>query len=759
MPKKKQHKFTIILLGAVLIIVLGLLSLVAGDQPAQATGTNYYVDATGGDDDNSGTTTVAPWETIAKVNSSSFSPGDSILFKRGETWEEVLIVPSSGSAGGGDITFGAYDSGDDPIIKIPKIGISSGSLWTELDDTDIYYTTLDDPDSVGWLYKSGTRMTAKAVNYGMSAAQVNDPSAFWTTVPGNGAASLECSPALAGSYSMCMWKGSGDYTYVSASIGIEAASTEYILTYGGRSDGDAEGYVRIRYWYNDNYHYLQDNGSWSTTPNNLDDSSWGVQTSDTTWTRKEVTFTSDNYTGLYEIHLGNSTDSTVMLPQYVWYDDTLVYNVKGISGTGDWFAAILMTEGDVGVDRTYPVKLYVKSASGAPTGISYQNQRAAIELGGGGTNTRSYITVEDLELKGAIFQHGEIFQNITIQDCVVDESGTPGQGQQGYGQIAGITLKNSGDGTSNITISSNTITNALGAGIKGWVWTTNNVIQNNTIENFAYGNYPWLGGVYCTNCSNTTVTENLIKTAGDDGIDKEGGVDVHGIWLDGYNDGSSNTVSYNWVEDITGTGLFCESVHESDWGYNLVVDAGIGILVGSPAAEAHNNDFYGNTIVGTQVAGIWLRHQDECTPSCTYTTYVANNIVSPASGFFMAKTIYFEDVLAVDYNLYDSAFGSASDSKWFHHDAAYPGSIPGANNDWCDKTGENPAHSKVDDPDFGAGYVLDSTDSAAYEAGAILGSAYDDGLDPSSNWPNSVSTLDQDLEGSGWEMGAFVYDE
>jgi hypothetical protein len=72
-----------------------------------AWGATYYVDATGGNDSNAGTATTQAWKTINEVNKGSFSPGDIVLFKRGETWREQLKVPSSGSAGS-PITFGAY---------------------------------------------------------------------------------------------------------------------------------------------------------------------------------------------------------------------------------------------------------------------------------------------------------------------------------------------------------------------------------------------------------------------------------------------------------------------------------------------------------------------------------------------------------------------------------------------------------------------------------------------------------------------------
>jgi len=38
-----------------------------------------------------------------------------------------------------------------------------------------------------------------------------------------------------------------------------------------------------------------------------------------------------------------------------------------------------------------------------------------------------------------------------------------------------------------------------------------------------------------------------------------------------------------------------------------------------------------------------------------------------------------------------------------------------------------------------------------------LGSPYNLALNPSSSWPGAVSTLDQDLHGSGWDVGAYVY--
>jgi len=84
--------------------------------PCFLFGATYYVDATIGDDDSTGTSIATAWKTIAKVNAASFSAGDFIYFKRGEIWREQLTVPSSGTSGN-RIIFGAYGSGVKPIIR------------------------------------------------------------------------------------------------------------------------------------------------------------------------------------------------------------------------------------------------------------------------------------------------------------------------------------------------------------------------------------------------------------------------------------------------------------------------------------------------------------------------------------------------------------------------------------------------------------------------------------------------------------------
>ena len=101
--------------------------------------TTYYVDSNSGSDSNTGTSAGQAWASIGKVNSSSFSPNDNILFAQGlihRTPEDGLMPPSSGSSGS-PITFGSYDGGygtDKPKI----FGSADGTAMTWTQDGNIW---------------------------------------------------------------------------------------------------------------------------------------------------------------------------------------------------------------------------------------------------------------------------------------------------------------------------------------------------------------------------------------------------------------------------------------------------------------------------------------------------------------------------------------------------------------------------------------------------------------------------------------------
>ena len=96
----------------------------------------YYVDSTNGSDDNNGFSEGAAWQSIGKVNQSTFLPGDRILFKSGQEFFGKLIPPSSGDSSN-LIIFGKYGGDERPTIngKNYKMCIdASGKEYIEFKD-------------------------------------------------------------------------------------------------------------------------------------------------------------------------------------------------------------------------------------------------------------------------------------------------------------------------------------------------------------------------------------------------------------------------------------------------------------------------------------------------------------------------------------------------------------------------------------------------------------------------------------------------
>ena len=138
---------------------------------SQALAATYCVDATNGNDSYNGLTTTNAWKTINKVNTSTFNPGDQILFKRGEVWGETLIPPSSGTAEN-LITFGAFGTGALPAIY----GSEKLSNWT-LDTGDTYLTQLS------WeckqVFQNGQRLTRRqAIEDLTNGSWYQDPATY-----------------------------------------------------------------------------------------------------------------------------------------------------------------------------------------------------------------------------------------------------------------------------------------------------------------------------------------------------------------------------------------------------------------------------------------------------------------------------------------------------------------------------------------------------------------------------------------------------
>lgn len=77
--------------------------------------TTYYVDAENGSDRNGGKSPATAWQTLLRVNTTVFSPGDQILLHAGGCWVGPLHAQGSGTADL-PIKIDRYSEGDDPVI-------------------------------------------------------------------------------------------------------------------------------------------------------------------------------------------------------------------------------------------------------------------------------------------------------------------------------------------------------------------------------------------------------------------------------------------------------------------------------------------------------------------------------------------------------------------------------------------------------------------------------------------------------------------
>ncbi len=77
-------------------------------------GRAFFVSATSGDDGNDGLSVQTAWKSLARVNAAVLRPGDTVRFKRGETWRGQLVARSGRE--GAVITYAAYGEGAKPML-------------------------------------------------------------------------------------------------------------------------------------------------------------------------------------------------------------------------------------------------------------------------------------------------------------------------------------------------------------------------------------------------------------------------------------------------------------------------------------------------------------------------------------------------------------------------------------------------------------------------------------------------------------------
>jgi hypothetical protein len=134
--------------------------------------------------------------------------------------------------------------------------------------------------------------------------------------------------------------------------------------------------------------------------------------------------------------------------------------------------------------------------------------------------------------------------------------------------------------------------------------------------------------------------------------------------------------------------------------------------------------------------------------------YIKNNIIY--SGSYRPVLIYAQAVPDTDMVFENNMYYTSYASTPFFYGGGYS---------WAGWNGlgfDSPVGYYNQDPKFnnaGSDEFWLQSNSPAIDTGENLGSSYAGGLDPASSWPTSVSTLNQNSYGSGWEIGAYVFYE
>ena len=139
--------------------LLVVLIIAARPLSASPTAVTYYVSIFTGNDNNTGLSEGAPFQTIAKVNSLNLQPGDQVLLKCGDVWHAEQLILSKSGTELAPIVFSSYPAG---CANKPSLsGSRSIGGWVP-DATNVYRTdlsTADFPLGINQLFRNGRRLT------------------------------------------------------------------------------------------------------------------------------------------------------------------------------------------------------------------------------------------------------------------------------------------------------------------------------------------------------------------------------------------------------------------------------------------------------------------------------------------------------------------------------------------------------------------------------------------------------------------------
>lgn len=777
----------------------------SGTGTSGSTGTTFYVSNCGtvGSDSNSGKSPSSPWLTIAKVNSSTFSPGDSIDFDDGCTWREQLILPSAGNASN-PITVGTYGSGAAPVIN----GSVVVTGWTAEPQTATNFTS--DPNVQG--YWDMTRMSG--ANFLDSSGNGNTLTNYNGVTQSTNTAQGSFSAAFSASSDTRLARGD---TALSAGLVGKSGTTNTSATIGGwvffnslapnmsfmeKGTGKVWGLylgtgsnidkMEWQAYLNSGYRLVASNnvmttGTWyhvvgriNAATNEMALFINGVKQNQTYSPSSNTAISTDTA----PLEVGASLSSGDFLNGNL--EDIFVFN-RALSDTE--IASIYNSgfDGSLGTYNLY----YVTGVTTTPVivdenGLAMNNvsQKAGMTPGSwwwDPTDQRVYIRPT-----GDVDPSTETIEIPQRTTCITD--------YRNYTVITGITCQEPLQKGVYVTGANVTVQNMLIQHIRqngpttqnnsadgvGIYWQgSHDIIQNNTVTDTNWGIFSYAPSGQTV--SNGLVQSNTVSSIGYDGI---------GLAVANPNGGIlTNTVAqYNIVHDAgvfnleggaiecifggptigTGNSIRYNLVYNNGTptrhSYPLNVQGGAGgcnfygnlvynnygpcfeIASGPGNNTFYNNVCYNNGLAGNEGAGFFLTGGSADTGNT-----FENNIIDAGSGVgFMDMIAGTQAGNTFNNNVY---FGGNSTPFIWNGTAYSLANYQSASGQDGNSINADPQFTNPSSNNFTLG-----SSSPAIGAGVNLGPTFQFDLAPGSTWPGNVSTANQNSNGN-WDIGAYVHSQ
>ena len=693
---------------------------------APAFATTYYVAAVG-NDSNSGTDTAHAWQSVAKVNASTFNPGDSILFNRGDAWYgTALTAPSSGSSGS-PITFSAYGTGANPILKGSTLLGTSGFSLAATTTIAIFHR----PDTSMNISDGATRNIRNLIGHqdiALSAGAISititaSPTAAMN-VTGSGIGPATTAPN-ASSITRITWGGGNNSATIAAGTSLTSDTITYSLTH--TADQIVTVYTTNRNveTYGNNFENIWENFSGPDQSQLATVSGYSEG--------GDIIIAAINATITPVATYGEVFGST---PVAMWENDQLLslqQNEAFVEETpGSWYydGTNLFIHASDGSNVATNGKTYSYATASSPSFTAWDNGKSWLifdSLDQAETFNTSSATVGGLYLTGA----NNIVRNLSAHDT--------------YRHPFCFYIGAQNNLATNVTLYNSYSTSPICVYGTG---TTGNLIQNSTLYNDTYlrSEYAWAGeywavAVFHGGSTSNTIDSCIIQSV--TGLCPNGCISTatsHGYGVLVGDSGTSaiishnyilgsSTGSYEWAVAIgdVGAGGLGTGASAKVWG-NVIDASGIGstndgaqaaiALVGGAGSLIYNNTVYGPSVTNPALS-----------LTSSSTGVAAKNNIFLTGGYASVDSTS-ETGAAIDYNDW---FG-ASGTPFSWGGTAY--TLAG----WQTNSGQD-AHSLSADPNFANESPLTSAGnysllavSPAIHAGVNLGSTYQMGLSPLAAW-------------------------